>query len=165
MADPAEDLEPNSGRSLDQAAAWLDRERDAAWTAKLAVLRVERIADIVHLGDCLRDHQRHIAELAVVARASGCSLDSGSLLEPSFATREPHVVGALLESDAVLAALESIEAARVARYLSRGPVATTGAPSVLDRALERHLSDAQARLQWLRRRLHTGDALHDAAAQ
>ena len=122
----AEDFEPNGARSVDRATTWLDRERDAAWTAKLAILRLERVADILHLGACLRGHESHIAELAEVARTQGLSPDSGSLREPSFVTGEPHVIGALIESGAVLAALESIETARVARYPSRGPVTPGG---------------------------------------
>jgi hypothetical protein len=153
--------EPEDGRSIHEASIWLARERDAAWTAKLVILRVERLDDIRHFGECLREHQRHIWELAGWARTGKLARDSASLLEPSFVTREPHAIGALAESGAVLAAMESIEIARVAHYRSRD----AAIPAALDRVLMRHLTDAHARLKWLRDRLRAGYAMPQAAAR
>jgi hypothetical protein len=154
-------VEPKDGRCIHEASIWLARERDAAWTAKLAILRVERLDDIQHFGECLREHQRHVWELAGWARTGELARDSASLLKPSFITRDPHAIGALAESSTVLAAMESIEVARVAHYRSRD----AATPAALDRVLGRHLIDAHARLKWLRDRLRAGYALPEAEAR
>lgn len=48
---------------------WIACERDAVWTAKLAILRARRREDIAHFGACLREHERHAGELELLARA------------------------------------------------------------------------------------------------
>jgi hypothetical protein len=153
--------ETKDGCSIQEASIWLAREQDAAWTAKLVILRVERLDDIRHFGECLGEHERHIGELAACARTGKFARESSSLLEPSFVTREPLAIGALAESSAVLAAMESIEIARVARYRSRD----AAMPTALDRMLAQHLTDARARLNWLRHRLRARYAVQETAAR
>ena len=162
-----EDDEPNSRSTLDDALDWLARERDAVWTAKLVILRVEPVDDILHFGQCLREHQTHIVEWARWAESRGARLEPATLFEPSFVTGEPHVVGALAESAAVLAAMETIEAARVAAYLSPDAMGSMREQGSFGRLLARHLVDARTRLDWIRHRLRNinGDALQEAAAQ
>jgi hypothetical protein len=147
-----EGIEPTRAGSSGEASAWLDAERDAAWTAKLVILRVERLDDIDHFGECLREHERHVQDLADWMLAEGARIDPGVLREPSFATQEPHLIGALADGTAVLAAMEAIETARLVRYPRRG-AAACAARCELDRLLAQHRMDAQVRLVWLRRRL------------
>src|ERR1700722_17029278 len=147
-SDVTEEPEPSAGCAVEDVSNWLAFERDAAWTAKLVILRVERLDDIRHFGDCLHDHERHVDELAGLARIRGAQLR-----EPSFVTREAHVIGALVESSSVLAAMGALEIARVARYRSHDATVREEAESALDRLLARHRIDAEARLRWLARRL------------
>jgi hypothetical protein len=160
-----EDDEPDSQRTLDEALNWLARERDAVWTAKLVIRRVEPVDDILHFGQCLREHETHVVEWAHWAESGGARLERATLLEPSFVTGEPHVIGALAESAAVLAAMETIEAARVAAYLSLDAMVSMREQGSFGRLLARHLVDARARLDWIRRRLRSGETVQEAAAQ
>ena len=72
--------------------------------------------------------------------------------EPSFATQEPHLIGALADSTEVLVAMEAIETARLAGYPRLGEAARA-TRSELDRLPAQDRMDAQVRLVWLRRRL------------
>jgi hypothetical protein len=128
---------------------WVAYERDAAWTAKLAILRARRIEDIAHFGACLREHDRHADELAQLARLTspGCEAP----VEPTFVTKEPFIVGAIDAERALVDAMERLERMRIDRYeqRSRGGV---GQPATLaDGLLERHQADARARLASLQR--------------
>jgi hypothetical protein len=160
-----EDDEPDSQRTLDEALNWLARERDAVWTTKLVILRLEPVDDILHFGQCLREHETHVVEWAQWAESRGARLEPTTLLEPSFVTGEPHIVGALAESAAVLAAMETIEDARVAAYLAPDAMVSMHAQGSFGRILARHLVDARTRLDWIRRRLRGADVLQEAAAQ
>ena len=153
-SDMIEEPEPDGRCAVEDVSKWLACERDAAWTAKLVILRVERLDDIRHFGDCLRDHERHIDELAGLTRIRGAELR-----EPSFVTREPHVIGALVESTSVLAAMGALEVARVVRYRSHDATLRAETRSALDRLLARHRIDAEARLRWLARRLRASGAI------
>ena len=114
--------------------------------------RLVRPDNIDHFGECLREHERHVRELADWMRAEGAHVDPGVLREPSFATQEPHLIGALADGTAVLAAMEAIETARLAGYPRPGETARATRCG-LDRLLAQHGMDAQVRLVWLRRRL------------
>jgi hypothetical protein len=149
------------GDAIDEALTWLDRERDAAWTTKLVIVRVDALDDVRHFGDCLAQHERHVGELARWIRARGATLDALALCEPSFVTPDPHAIGALSASGPVLYAMEALELARVGRYDARPECRRD--PS-LDRLLAAHRDAARARLRWLRRRLGAG-APYEAAAQ
>jgi hypothetical protein len=149
------------GGAVDEALTWLARERDAAWTTKLVILRVEGLDDIRHFGDCLAQHERHVGELARWIRARGTTLDPLALCNPSFVTHEPHAIGALSGSGPVLYAMEALEFARVVRYQAQ---LEPWRDLALDGLLEAHWDDARARLRWLRRRLRAA-ALHESAAQ
>ncbi|HZU85487.1 MAG TPA: hypothetical protein VE987_21300, partial [Polyangiaceae bacterium] len=85
--------EPDCTWAIDETPQWIARERDAAWTAKLVILRVQRLDDIAHFGDCLREHERHIEELAHLTRAQTGGTEAWTYREPSFVTRDPHVIG------------------------------------------------------------------------
>jgi hypothetical protein len=147
------DRERVSISPVDETLNWIARERDAVWTAKLVILRVAKVDDIVHFGVCLREHERHIGELFQVACAFGVALERAPLAEPSFVTREPHVIGALADSELVLNAMERIEAARNLRYATHRALDNEPSHHVLARVLARHRCDASARLEWLHRRL------------
>jgi len=143
---------------------WVAYERDAAWAAKLAILRVRRREDIALLGEVLREHDRHADELSQVVRASSprpeVSLPDG----PCFVTRDAFVIGALDREDAVLDALEYLELVRIERYEQRRRRLERTVPSTLDAVLERHLADARARLVALQRRRRSRSAVREAAA-
>src|SRR5208337_5027608 len=96
---------------------WIAYERDAAWTAKLAILRAHRLADIAHFGACLREHDRHAEELASLARL----VDPKATIptEPTFVTTEPFIVVAIDNGHALLVAMDRLEAVRIDRYLER----------------------------------------------
>jgi len=128
---------------------WIAYERDAAWTAKLAIVRARRREDIAHFGACLREHDRHAAELGQLVRATSPAVDIPT--EPSFVTKDAFVVGAVDDAQDLLAAMDRIETARVERYEQRPgrPAAAPGGH--IDEILERHLADARARLASLRR--------------
>jgi hypothetical protein len=121
-------------------------ERDAAWAAKLAILRLRRVEHIAFLGECLRQHDLHARELASLVRAADRRVPVPS--EPRFLTPDALVIGALDDADRVLAALEELEAQRIRRYearLGRQHPGTVGA------VLGRHYDAARARLVQLQR--------------
>jgi hypothetical protein len=133
--------------SVDELLAWIAAERDAAWTAKLAILRMRTREDIALFGAHLREHERHAQELAQLVYAAEPRRRVPT--EPGFVTRDAHVVGALDRDDAVIDAMTGIEAARVARYEHRSRQARrdrTVPASLVDALLERHLGDARSRL-------------------
>jgi hypothetical protein len=121
---------------------WIACERDAAWAAKLAVLRTRDFQEIAHFGACVREHERHADELAQLVRAIDRYREIPA--EPAFVTRDAFVVGDLAEGDGVLQAVAGLERARIARYELRAR-----RYSVLDALLERHLQDARTRLSAL----------------
>jgi hypothetical protein len=125
---------------------WIAYERDAAWTAKLAIVRARRREDIAHFGACLREHDRHTEELGKLLRATSPALEIPT--EPSFVTRDAFVVGAVDDPATLLEAIDSLEAGRIERYEQRRG-RTPGAR--LDEILDRHLADARARRASLRR--------------
>jgi hypothetical protein len=63
---------------------WIAYERDAAWTAKLAILRARRREDIAHFGACLREHDRHADELSQLVRVTDPAVEAPT--EPCFVT-------------------------------------------------------------------------------
>jgi hypothetical protein len=128
---------------------WIEYERDAGWTAKLAILRARRREDVAHFGACLREHDRHADELSLLARLVDPTRELPE--EPTFVTREAFVVGAIHDGLALLDAMDRIEADRVARYEQRRRPSGGQPPALLDSVLERHLGDARARLTSLRR--------------
>jgi hypothetical protein len=128
---------------------WIAYERDAAWTAKLAILRARRREDIAHFGACLREHDRHAGELALLARLTDPAAEVPT--EPCFVTAEPSLIGAIDDGGALVEAMDRLEAVRIDRYEQRRRGSDGGEPgSLLDRILERHLADARARLASLR---------------
>jgi hypothetical protein len=138
---------PGSSALLHELYSWIRCERDAAWATKLAILRVERREDIAHFGACLHEHDRHAAELGQLLRTA---VPSSELpCEPSFVTREPFVIGALSEGEAVVAAMRDLEASRVGRYDSRTRRGQDEPLRMLDALLERHAANARRRLAWL----------------
>ena len=143
--------------TVDELLQWIAYERDAAWAAKLAVLRASGLRDIAHFGVCVREHERHAEELAQLVRA----VDRRRAIptEPVFVTRDPFVVGDLDDGRAVLRAVADLERARIARYEER-----RRGYSVLDALLERHLHDARARLSSLEDLRAAGGAPREAAA-
>ncbi len=128
---------------------WIAYERDAAWTAKLAILRAERLEDIAHFGACLREHDRHADELVRLARASDRRASVPT--DATFVTDEPHLVGSLHGGRALLETMERVEAVRVDRYLARIPLASGESMTMLHGILQRHLADARGRLAALGR--------------
>jgi hypothetical protein len=128
---------------------WIEYERDAAWTAKLAILRASRCEDIAHFGECLREHERHADELAVLARMADRTAQIPT--EPTFVTGDPFVVGAIEGGRALLEAMERLEVVRIERYACRSPAGADQPASMLNGLLDRHLADARARLGRLRR--------------
>src|SRR5579883_2905945 len=134
---------------VSELISWIAHERDAEWVAKLAVLRAHELEDIAYLGASVREHQRHAEELAQLLRATRARvpIPDGAV----FLTRDPHVIGALSEPDAVLRALRDLEGARIVRYEERR---RGGADPrhLLDVLLDRHLAAARVRWAWLARR-------------
>jgi len=128
--------------TVDELLQWIAYERDAAWAAKLSVLRVRGFREIAHFGACVREHERHAEELAQLVRAVDRRREIPT--EPAFVTRDAFVVGDLDDGRAVLHAMAGLEHARIARYEER-----RRGYSVLDALLERHLHDARARLSSL----------------
>jgi len=137
------DTAPGSHTETD-AAEWLAYEHEAAWCAKLAILRARSLDHIAHFGACLREHERHGKELS---RNLPSLRHTG---RATFLTQEPHIVGALSGGDELLDAFHDIEASRVARYEARVRAPHGLRSSMLDAILERHLADARARLDALR---------------
>jgi hypothetical protein len=129
----------------DVTLQWIAHERDAAWTAKLAILGAPRREDIAHFGACLREHERHARELAVLALSTRPHLDIPT--EPPFLTSDASVVASRHERDPLLDAIERIELSRVERYERR----RRGADTRLETLLDAHLTDTRARLSALRR--------------
>jgi hypothetical protein len=142
------DRVPESPATTTELLRWIAYERDAAWTARLAILRAHRREDIAHFGACLREHDRHTGELALLARLADPAAPVPT--DPCFVTAEPFVVGAIDDPEALVEAMGRLEAGRIERYGQR-PRGGDGDPgSLLDRLLERHLADARARLASLR---------------
>ncbi len=139
---------PDSPATVD-LHQWIACERDAAWTAKLAILRARRREDIAHFGACLREHERHMDELATLARLVDPAHEPPT--EPAFVTRDPFVVGAIEDGAALLDAMERLESVRIARYELRRRATDARPGALLDGILERHLGDARARLTSLHR--------------
>jgi hypothetical protein len=95
------DRVPESPATTAELLRWIAYERDAAWTAKLAILRARRREDIAHFGACLREHDRHAGELALLARltdpaaevgrscASGSARSRGSTSKDSSLSSSP----------------------------------------------------------------------------
>jgi hypothetical protein len=127
---------------------WIAYERDAAWTAKLAILRARRREDIAHFGASLREHDRHAGELAMLARLTDPAAQVPT--DPCFVTEEPFVVGAIDDPATLVEAMDRLEAVRIDRYEQRRRGVDGGPGSLLDRLLERHLADTRARLASLR---------------
>jgi hypothetical protein len=148
--------------SIAELLRWIAFERDAAWAAKLAILRMQTRDDIALFGGFLREHDRHAEELAQLVRAADPRRDIPD--EPAFVTREALVIGALDRDEAVIAAMRAIEGARIARY-ERRERRTEGEPaSLMDALLERHRLDAQARLVALKYRWSAAVARREVAA-
>ena len=153
---------PESCAAALELLQWIGYERDAALAAKLAILRVDRREDIELFGAFLAEHDRHAAELAQLLRVTDPRSEVPD--EPPFITRDPHVIGELLDADAVLAAASLLEASRIARYDAR-PRSRDGEPQrVLDAVLERHAIDAQLRFAWLTDRRSSRSLARGAAA-
>jgi hypothetical protein len=144
--------QPHHRTVADEATHWIALERDAAWTAKLAIVRLNDLDDLQHFGECRREHERHIEELAHCVSAVRVTLETAALEEPSFVTREPHIVGGIVDGEAVLEAMEAIETARIARYQQDCDPRLEPALDRLRAVLARHSADAHARLNWLRGR-------------
>jgi hypothetical protein len=138
---------PESGTTAD-LLRWIAYERDAAWTAKLAILRARRIEDVTHFGACLREHDRHADELAKLVRVSRPAVEIP--MEPTFVTKEPFVVGAIDNGRALVEAMEGLERVRVDRYDQRHRGGAQPA-TLVDGLLDRHQADACARLASLMR--------------
>jgi len=127
---------------------WIAYERDAAWTAKLAILRASSREDVRHFGACLREHDRHADELTALARATDRGVELPK--EACFVTGDPFVVSAIDNGAALVDAREHLEAVRIDRYISRRPTVTDEPLSMLDGLLDRHLADTRARLDRFR---------------
>lgn len=138
---------------------WIAYERDAAWTAKLSILRARRREDIAHFGACLREHDRHTDELALLTRLTDPAVEAPT--EPCFVTSEASVVGAIDDGRVLLEAVDRLEAVRIDRYEQRRRGGAGQPATVLDGLLDRHLADARARLASLRR---LREARRDVAA-
>ncbi len=141
---------------------WIGYERDAAWATKLAILRLHRRDDIERFGAFLAEHHRHVAELAHLLRATDprCEVPE----EPPFITRDPHVIGEIVDPDIVIAAASALEASRIARYDARPRCADDIPHRMLDTVLERHAIDARLRLAWLTDRGSSRSLVGGAAA-
>jgi hypothetical protein len=135
-------------RAAAEMLRWIAYERDASWTAKLAILRA-RVEHVAYFGECMREHDRHADELSQLARAAGTACDLPA--EPTFVTREPSVVGAIDDPSALLDAMVRLESARIERYAKRPRGAMSQPATLLDGLLERHQADARARPTSLRR--------------
>jgi hypothetical protein len=128
---------------------WIAYERDAAWTAKLAILRARRREDIAYFGACLREHDRHADELSLLVRLMDPAAEVPT--EPCFVTVEPFVVGAIDDGRALVDAMDRLEALRIERYERRPRAGAGQSGTLLDGLLERHLADTRSRLSTLRR--------------
>ena len=135
---------PESAGAALELLRWIGYERDAAWATKLAILRLDRREDIERFGAFLAEHERHVAELGQLLRATepGCEVPD----EPPFITRDPHVIGALHDADSVIVATRVLEVSRIARYDANPRHHDHEPRRVLDALLERHAVDARLRL-------------------
>jgi hypothetical protein len=152
---------------VEDLVQWIAAERDAAWAAKLAILRMTTREDIALFGAHLREHDRHADELACVVRTAEPRRDIPR--EPSFVTRDALVVGALDRDQAVIEAMRDIEATWIARYERRPRLAKKEGhepANIVDALLDRHLADARARLETLeqRSRAHSQTSIRREAA-
>jgi hypothetical protein len=93
--------------------------------------------------------QRHTDELIELVPFSSRAQERARSREPRFVTRDPHIIGALLDDDAVLDAMEAIESGRIGRYPPRRRRVDDPSRRAIERLLERHLCDARARANWL----------------
>jgi hypothetical protein len=141
---------------------WIACERDAAWAAKLAILRARALEDISYFGACLREHDRHAEELAQLVRAASPRQEIPQ--GPCFVVRDALVVGALEREDAVLDAMKGLEEERIERYERRLRCGDRAPLTLLDALLERHLTDARSRRDALQRRRNTREPAREAAA-
>jgi hypothetical protein len=153
---------PESATAVQELLRWIGYTRDAAWATKLAILRLERREDIERFGSFLAEHERHATELGQLLRAA----EPGSEIpgEPPFITRDPHVIGALVDPDTVIAAMSVLEVSRIARYDARRRHRDHEPHRVLDAVLERHSVDARLRLAWLTDRRSSRCLARGAAA-
>ena len=133
---------------------WIACERDAEWTAKLAILSAVRCEDVRHFGECLREHNRHANELLALARMVDVHVRIPP--EPTFVTADPFVVGAIDNGPALLDAMVRLEGARIERYLQRSPTVANQPASRVHGLLDRHLAEARARLGRLRELRESG---------
>jgi hypothetical protein len=101
---------PESAGAAPELVQWIGYERDAAWATKLAILRLDRREDIEHFGSFLAEHERHAIELGQLLRAAEPWSEIPD--EPPFITRDPHVIGALVDADRVIAAASVLEVSR-----------------------------------------------------
>jgi hypothetical protein len=138
---------PQSTSSTD-FLRWIAYERDAAFSAKLAILRASRCEDIRYFGECLREHTRHVEELTALGRISVRAMDAPA--QARFATTEPFLVGAVADGRTLFDAMERLEGDRIERYVDRHRAGADQATSMLDGLLDRHLGEARARLARLR---------------
>jgi hypothetical protein len=122
-----------------EISRWIAFERDAAWAAKLAILRLARCDDIERFGACLREHDR--------LRATGRASEAPS--EPCFVSRDAHAIGAAEDAGDVLDAMRALETERIRRYETRPARVDDEPHRLLDALLERHAVDARSRLTWL----------------
>jgi hypothetical protein len=153
---------PESAGAAFELSQWIGYERDAAWATKLAILRLDRREDIELFGAFLAEHERHATELAQLLRATDPRSEIPD--EPPFITRDPHVIGGLLDSETVIAATRVLEASRMARYNARPRRPDDGPHRVLDAVLERHAVDARLRFARLTDRRSSRSLVGRAAA-
>jgi hypothetical protein len=130
-----------------EISRWIAFERDAAWAAKLAILRLARCDDIERFGACLREHDRHADELGQLLRATDRASEAPS--EPCFVSRDAHAIGAAEDAGDVLDAMRALETERIRRYETRPARVDDEPHRLLDALLERHAVDARSRLTWL----------------
>jgi hypothetical protein len=153
---------PESAAAALELLQWIGYARDAAWATKLAILRLDRREDIERFGAFLAEHDRHAAELSQLLRTTDPRTEVPH--EPPFLTRDPHVIGALVDADTVLAATTGLEASRIVRYEARPRHRDHEPHRVLDAVLERHAFDARLRLAWLTDRRSWRSSTRSAAA-
>jgi hypothetical protein len=153
---------PESAADVLELQRWIGYERDAALATKLAILRLERREDIELFGAFLAEHERHASELGQLLRAADPACEVPD--EAPFLTRDPHVIGALMDPDCVLTASIALEASRIGRYDTRPRRRDDEPHRMLDAVLERHAVDAQMRLDWLTDRRSSRSLAQGAAA-
>jgi uncharacterized protein (TIGR02284 family) len=128
-------------RTIKDVVALLNRliqlEHDAIEACKVAMDRVQRTEDRVHLGSILSEHRRHADELAFVVRNLGGDPASHGDLRQVL-TKGKVVLGALSGERAVLEAVRTNEAEAVAAYADA--VSQRGIPVDVMSVLERQLA-------------------------